>query len=866
MCCVQAGTTAFTYQGRLEDGTRSAAGFYDLRFGLFNVPDGGSASGTVTNAAVPVTNGLFAVTLDFGAAFDGTGRWLEISVRTNGASSFVTLAPRQSLTPAPGAIYASSAGAVPAAGIQGSILPANIASGSITAEMLATNAVSVALTNLDASQLTRGKVSLARLPGSVLTNNWTGTVGGTTLDLDGNLNLPATTASAGSINSGGTRVMHFTGYASSFVGADAGNFRITGNYNTAHGFQSLYNNTSGSGNTAAGAGSLYLNTNGFNNTASGHQALYSNRDGSGNTADGITALYSNTSGYGNTASGSSALFSNTVGHENTADGDSALFSNTSGNRNIALGWHAGYNITTGDNNIAIGNPGLATDTNIIRIGTDQTQSHLAGVINGNGAGLTNLNTTNLTGTFPASRLSGAAGTLSATNIICSGSITGNGAGLTNLNASQLSTGTVPLARLPAAAITNTQTGVTLSGTFGGNGSGLTNLNASQISSGLFSGNGGGLTNLNASQLSAGVLGDARLSTNVVLRGSSPAFGNTVTIQGDLFAERIIIGSSHKLTAPHAGIAGGSLHTNLAASSAIGGGCANAILTNADYSTISGGYLNTILTNALECTIGGGVMNAIQARALQSAIGGGVLNTIQPDATNATIGGGCQNTIQTNARCSTIGGGYNNTIRSGANYAVVPGGNFNVAGGDYSFAAGRRAKATNDGAFVWGSSTNLDVCSTNTDSVTFSAGGGFRIFSNDRLTAGAYLAPGGTAWSVICDRNAKKNFAPVSGLDVLDKLAVLPVLQWNYTWEPDDAPPHLGPMAQDFKAAFYPGNDNTSITTLEFDGVALAAIQGLDQKVNREVRRLQEENASLKQELAEIKSLVARLASKPDQHR
>ena len=63
-------------------------------------------------AAVPVTNGLFRVALDFGAAaFTGPARWLEIGVRTNGSSGeFATLTPRQPITPTPHALFAGQAG------------------------------------------------------------------------------------------------------------------------------------------------------------------------------------------------------------------------------------------------------------------------------------------------------------------------------------------------------------------------------------------------------------------------------------------------------------------------------------------------------------------------------------------------------------------------------------------------------------------------------------------------------------------------------------------------------------------------------------------------------------------------------------
>ena len=114
------GTTAFTYQGRLNDSGGPANGSYDLRFTVYDTVAGGSAvAGPLTSAATGVTNGLFTVALDFGAVFDGRARWLEIGVQTHGGSGFTTLAPRQPLTPVPYAIYAGQAGGVAAANIAG---------------------------------------------------------------------------------------------------------------------------------------------------------------------------------------------------------------------------------------------------------------------------------------------------------------------------------------------------------------------------------------------------------------------------------------------------------------------------------------------------------------------------------------------------------------------------------------------------------------------------------------------------------------------------------------------------------------------------------------------------------------------------
>jgi len=104
----RAQTTAFTYQGRLTDGSSTANGFYDLQFAIHDADSGGNiVAGSVVHPATPVSNGLFTVTLDFGAEpFDGAARWLEIAVRTNGVGAFSGLAPRQPLTAAPYAVTA----------------------------------------------------------------------------------------------------------------------------------------------------------------------------------------------------------------------------------------------------------------------------------------------------------------------------------------------------------------------------------------------------------------------------------------------------------------------------------------------------------------------------------------------------------------------------------------------------------------------------------------------------------------------------------------------------------------------------------------------------------------------------------------
>jgi len=107
---VAAQGTAFTYNGRLNDSGSPANGIYDLRFTLCDAVTNGNSIGVLTNTASGITNGLFAVTLDFGGVFNGTSYWLELAARTNGGTSFSILSPRQPMLPTPYAIYSATAG------------------------------------------------------------------------------------------------------------------------------------------------------------------------------------------------------------------------------------------------------------------------------------------------------------------------------------------------------------------------------------------------------------------------------------------------------------------------------------------------------------------------------------------------------------------------------------------------------------------------------------------------------------------------------------------------------------------------------------------------------------------------------------
>src|SRR5262245_42216549 len=116
-CCASTITAAplsteFLYQGYFEvessHGNHKgrlpspAKGIYDIQFALYDAEEGGTrVSEFITNNAISVVNGSFSVMLDFGPVFDGSAKWLEISVREGGAGAFATLAPRQAITATP---------------------------------------------------------------------------------------------------------------------------------------------------------------------------------------------------------------------------------------------------------------------------------------------------------------------------------------------------------------------------------------------------------------------------------------------------------------------------------------------------------------------------------------------------------------------------------------------------------------------------------------------------------------------------------------------------------------------------------------------------------------------------------------------
>jgi len=235
------------------------------------------------------------------------------------------------------------------------------------------------------------------------------------------------------------------------------------------------------------------------------------------------------------------------------------------------------------------------------------------------------------------------------------------------------------------------------------------------------------------------------------------------------------------------------------------------------------------------------------------------NTVSETAVGAIVagGGGETGSNSVGSDFATVSGGAGN--RASGMFATVPGGYGNTAKGLASFAAGNRAQANHKGSLLLADSSDQDFASVANNEFAVRATGGARIVSGSigsSYLTGVRLAPGSGSWSTLSDRNAKENVIPVNSRDVLARVAALPMNTWNYRSQHASVR-HVGPMAQDFAAAFGVGENDTSISGVDADGVALAAIQGL----NEVVREKDAEIQSLKDRLADLEAVVQQLAER-----
>jgi len=310
---------------------------------------------------------------------------------------------------------------------------------------------------------------------------------------------------------------------------------------------------------------------------------------------------------------------------------------------------------------------------------------------------------------------------------------------------------------------------------------------------------------------------------------------------------------------------------------IGGYSGNSITSGVYGATISGGGQSLGLANHItdhHGTIGGGKQNQAGSNdttldnAMYATVGGGYGN--QATAENATVSGGDNN--RASAPAATVSGGVDHETSGW--YSTVPGGANNHAAGILSFAAGFRARANHDGSFVWSDFNGFDFASTADNQFNVRATGGARFVLAIDGTSGdptwTCSAVDGSSWACSSDRALKENLVLAEPQQTLQQLAQVPVYYWNAK---GGGARHIGPMAQDFAAAFAVGENNTSLATIDLDGVALAAIQGLYQRskeleaenagLHQQAQHLQAENAELRQQMEDLDQRLAALEQGSD---
>ncbi len=255
-------------------------------------------------------------------------------------------------------------------------------------------------------------------------------------------------------------------------------------------------------------------------------------------------------------------------------------------------------------------------------------------------------------------------------------------------------------------------------------------------------------------------------------------------------------------------------------------------------------------------IGAGDSNV--AKATESFIGAGANNSIT-SAPYSVLAGGRSNTVS--GEYASLAGGYDNT--AAGVFSMMPGGEANHANGKLSFAAGYHAEAVHNGSFVWSDfvSGSADAEDKAANQFVVRASGGTSFYSNEKETSGVELTAGSGAWANLSDRNAKTEIVPLDDASILAKVAALPVSSWQYKSERGVR--HVGPMAQDFYAAFGVGTDDRHITSIDEDGVALAAIKALHRENDRlrsivesDRKAEHDEVSALRSQLRQIQSLLA----------
>lgn len=912
--------TAFTYQGRLNDGANPANGTYDLRFSIYDSTNnpGIFIAGPLTNAATSVSNGLFAATLDFGAGvFDGAPRFLEIAVRTNGGGVFIVLTPRQALTPTPYAIFANTA-----SNLLGTVSSGQLSgpySGPVQFNNGADSFNGTFVGQFFGSTFTGGTFTGNFLgSGSGLFDVWhTGGNAGTTAGVNF---LGTTDQQPLELKVGGQRVLRLEpdprglaagnligGFTNNLIEQPAGGGNFIGGGGIGGGANIIHSNSSG---VFIGAGSAnqigpFVNdaviVAGIVNTIAPNSYRSFIGDGYGNTNgpssfDGFIGggdyNWIGTNSYENFIGGG---YQNILGPNNY---ESAI---VGGALNTILSMYTtsfvggGYANSVSSNGYTaaiVGGEFNTNNANVSFIGGGQQNFIDAGAGSGTIPGGT-LNT------IQANAFSSTIGGGYGNTIQGGGFNSIIGGGFTNTISSNAVDTTIsggsfnvigPSANLSAIS---GGTGNNVTGQYSYIGGGIANLaagflstsvggqgnsaavNNSTVVGGLFNTNfgvlgfiGGGDNNLSFGfgsviaggesnrafgqfSMASGYHAGAFYDGSYVWSDYEPANFDFVSTATNQFLIRAANGVGINTNNPQA-----ALHVNgtIIANNFIGSG---STLTSINASQLTGGpipsgafsgtYANALtLNNAGNSFTGSGAgLTALNANNISS----GTLADARLSA-NVALLNRSQQFVGTNS--------FLTGAASGSKLLVV--GSSGIDTNKFTGLGFQYYTGTGEGAIMSSFDDGFGSLSFWTKS-----GGGSPLTRRMVIDLNGNVGIGttgpstklqvvnatcdGNNWVNSSDRNLKENFTAVEPLSVLAKVAELPISKWNYKTEPTQA--HLGPVAQDFRAAFELGADDRHIATVDEGGVALAAIQGLNQK-------LEEQRGELKQKETEITELKQRL--------
>lgn len=716
--------TAFTYQGRLNNGGSGANGTYDFRFRLAADPVGPTYIGSpyLTNG-IFVTNGLFTATPDFGAGIlNGSNYWLEVSVRTNGAIPYTALAPLQKLTPTPYAVFAASSsnllGTLPASQLSGSIANGNFPVSPSFSGVNVSNVNALSLNGISSAgfwQLGGNNVSPGQFLGS--TNN-----------------QPV------EIWAGGQRGIRFEpsagGSPNIIIGSP--NNSISGGVNSSV-ISGGYQNSSQGSATLIGGG--------------GYNAIQSNSAFAAIVAGSFNYIQTNT--YNSFIGGG---LQNMIGGNAYGSIVGGYLNNLKNSSSAFIGGGAQNDIETANYSVIAG-----------------------GVFN--------------------------------TNFY--GNVSAIGGGWHNI-INYLSDFSVI-----AGGVDNQISFYTVGGTIGGGSNNLVAGVSSTVSGGEYN-----RATAFRDTVGGGVQNTASGGISTVGGGwTNTASGNSSTIGG---------GDHNLASGVAASIGGGNQNYASGQAATVPGGQNNSALGFASFAAgqnarawYQGSFVWADSQNVpfISYSPDEFAVRANSGMRIQSNVG------IHLDAADRPIITRDWDPFASNAPNGKSGIGRWGMFMEPAYLTIgIP---------DLANRYFQIAKYNTNGT----PSTLAVVDQAGNLTVTGSLVANLNVICNGNVVAHGVV--------LTSDRDAKEHFKPLDAKSVLAKVAALPITEWNYKDEGIDAR-HLGPMAQDFHAAFsLNGTDDKHISVVDEGGVALAAIQGLHQ----ELTELKSENAELKQRLAALEKLL-----------